>query len=333
MFAAVAAERRVGLLAIAVAAILAIGAASASALVTTLPNGSKVSYQPLSGTKGAAQVKSFNEPWQTPLLYWGGPVMTSNTNYVIFWDPKGFKYAAKFTGGVQKYFKDLAHDSGGKQNVDSVAVQYGANYNSKFGGQIKDKDPLPPNGCSAAPVCLTDEQLRAEIQHVVESKGLPQDLSYEYFLLTPNGVESCFEPEGNACSANVTEFSRAAYCAYHGYIETGTGDIIYSNDPYVYEKNCDEPEHRPNGSSDSALLGGMSHEHNESITDPLLNAWFNQYGYENGDLCRTFVSESEFGTPLGTAPDGSPYNQLINKHKYFYQQEWSNEGQTCKQHS
>ena len=36
-------------------------------------------------------------------------------------------------------------------------------------------------------------------------------------------------------------------------------------------------------------------------------------------------------TPLGTAPDGSRYNQLINGHEYWYQQEWSNKTSSCKQ--
>jgi hypothetical protein len=180
---------------------------------------------------------------------------------------------------------------------------------------------------------LTAEQLEAEITHLVLSKGLPVDFSHEYFLLTPEGVEDCFEGgSGGACSANAEE--NTAFCAYHGAIETEAGVIVYSNDPYVYEKECDEFGHHPNGSSDSALLGGMSHEHNESITDPVPGwGWTDDIGQEIGDKCRTFEPESEFGTILGTAPDGSPYNQLINKHRYFYQQEWSNEGLECKQHA
>ena len=39
----------------------------------------------------------------------------------------------------------------------------------------------------------------------------------------------------------------------------------------------------------------------------------------------------EFGTPLGTAPDGAPYNQLINGDEYLYQQMWSNERAACEQ--
>ena len=37
------------------------------------------------------------------------------------------------------------------------------------------------------------------------------------------------------------------------------------------------------------------------------------------------------GTPLGTAPNGSPFNQVINGHPYWYQEEWSNFTHTCVQ--
>ena len=37
------------------------------------------------------------------------------------------------------------------------------------------------------------------------------------------------------------------------------------------------------------------------------------------------------GRTLGTAPDGASYNQIINGHFYWYQEEWSNQGHECLQ--
>ena len=327
--------RRVGLAGLLMTGLMALGAGSASALVTHLPGGAAVSFQPLPGSRPAAALSGPAEEFNAehPLEYHGGQVMTSNSNYIILWaPPKGPKYAAKYTAGVAKYFKDLARDSGKSTNVDSVAVQYGANYSSSFAGTIKDKDPYPANGCTRSSICLSGQQLEEEIEHVVLSKGLPTDLGHEYFLLTPQGVESCFE--GGAAGSCSASSEVPSYCAYHGAIPVPGGEIVYSNDPYVYEKLCDEPGHHPNGPSDAALLGGLSHEHNESITDPIPGSgWTDNRGAENGDKCRTFEPSSEFGAILGTAPDGSPYNQLINKHLYFHQQEWSNAGLACKQHA
>jgi hypothetical protein len=328
---------RVLALALLTAAILGAGAASASAVIVRLSSGKSVSFQPLRGARAPSRAQSLALPFAgSNLIYHGGPVMTSNTNYTFYWAPSGSPaYPSGYQTGVNKYLEDLAHDSGGNQNVDSVATQYtnsgteAVAYNSHFAGAIIDTTPYPKNGCKAATICLTDEQIRAEIKSYVTSHGLPQDLTHEYFLLTPPGVEDCFSSAGTECSAGSTQ---PAYCAYHGSITVPAGVVVYSNDPYAGGiSGCDSEEHPNNNESDSALLGGLSHEHNESITDPELNAWYGPEGAENGDKCRTFEEASEYGAPLGTAPDGSRYNQLINGDEYWYQQEWSNEGSTCKQ--
>ncbi len=324
---------RAGLLTLLVVAPLALGATSASAIVLHLRSGNTISYQPLTGAAPAGAAPAIGTS-SGPLEYHGGPIMPSNTNYTIYWDPaKAPEYPAEYQSGINTYLEDLAHDSGGFQNVDSVSAQYKdgagefANYASHFGGAIVDTDPYPANGCSAATICLTDAQLRAELTSYVEAHGLPRDLTHEYFLLTPPGVEDCIEL--TACSAGS---KIPVYCAYHGNIPISGGVIIYSNDPFVTgNSGCDDGEHPNNKPSDGALQGGLSHEHNESITDPELNAWFDSEGNENGDKCRTFEDATEFGTPLGKAPDGSRYNQVVNADLYWYQQEWSNEGNQCKQ--
>jgi hypothetical protein len=312
--------------------LLAVGAASASAVIVHLPNGKTISLQPRHRpfAFGGATLAASN------LQYHGGPVMTSNTNYAFYWAPSGSPaYPAEYESGVNEFLEDLAHDSGGNQNVDSVATQYAngageaVRYDSHFAGAIVDTDPYPANGCKRAAICLTDAQLQAELSKYVTGHGLPRDLAHEYFLLTPPGVEDCFEASGAECSAGTTA---GVYCAYHGSFAAGTGVIVYANDPYVTGiEGCDSGEHPNNKPSDGVIMGGLSHEHNESVTDPELNAWYASNGEENGDKCRTFVESSEYGAPLGTAPDGSRFNQLINAHEYWYQQEWSNEGSVCKQ--
>jgi hypothetical protein len=324
---------RAALVSFLAASMLAFGAGGASALLLQLPNGHTISYKPIAA-EGVDSFRAQRTRSTKGLVYHGGPVMPSNTNYALYWAPAGSPaFPAEYQSGVNKYFEDLAHDSGGVQNVDSVATQYGdsggrvASYDSHFGGAIIDKDPYPPSGCAAAAICLTDEQLQAELQSYVTAHGLPHDLTHEYFVLTPPGVENCAET--TACSAGS---SLPIYCAYHSFIAFPGGPIIYASDPYVTGMSgCDTGEHPSNKPSDGALQGGLSHEHNESITDPEVDAWYDSAGEENGDKCRTFEDASEFGKPLGTAPDGSRYNQVINGSLYWYQQEWSNAGSQCKQ--
>jgi hypothetical protein len=327
---------RACLLALALAALLlAATAGAASALIVHLPNGKTISIQPRRGhLPSGLSATGLNST--ANLVYHGGPVMSSNSNYAFYWAPSGSPaYPAEYESGVDEFLEDLAHDSGGEQNVDSVATQYtdgsghAANYDSQFAGAIVDTDPYPANGCKKAPICLTDAQIQAELSKYVIAHELPRDLAHEYFVLTPPKVEDCFEATGLECSAGTTAGS---YCAYHSSFSTGGGVIVYANDPYVTGiEGCDSGEHPNNKPSDGVIMGGLSHEHNESITDPELNAWYGSNGEENGDKCRTFVESSEFGTPLGTAPDGSRYNQLINGREYWYQQEWSNSGSVCKQ--
>src|SRR5271154_322061 len=325
--------RRVALAALLSLAVLAVGAGSASAVIVRLQRHKTVSYQPVR-RRGPMALDAFF----SNVEYNGGPVMSSNTNYAFYWDPPGAPaYPAEYQSGLDQYFEDLAHDSGGDENTDSVSSQYDdaagefANYDSHFGGAIIDEDPYPANGCKRAAICLTDLQLQKELLGYAQSHGMPTDLAHEYFMLTPPGVESCFEASGQECSAGA---EHAAYCAYHSYTSAPDGVLIYADNPYVTgNEGCDEGNH-PNGKpSDGAIQGGLSHEHNESITDPEPNSgWLDIAGGEEiADKCRGFEEGTEFGPPLGTAPNGAKYNQVINGHFYWYQQEWSNQGQRCMQ--
>jgi hypothetical protein len=312
--------------------------ANASALIVSV-HGGRVSYLPTRQAAPTAQPQSrlLVAPLVShPLEYHGGPVMTSNINYTLYWDPAGAPaYPAGYQAGLNTYFEDLAHDSGGQHSTDSVLTQYKdaagefADYDSHFGGALIDTHAYPANGCSAAAICLTDQQLRTEIAKYLQEHKLPTDLAHEYFLLTPPGVESCFEAAGRACSAGTTH---SAFCAYHSFIAVSAAVIIYANNPYVDGLNCDFGEEHPNDNpSDATIAGGLSHEHSESVTDPELTAWSDSKGEEVADKCRTFKQATEYGEPLGKAPDGANYNQVINGHLYYYQQEWSNEASECVQ--
>lgn len=328
--------RRATALAVLAACVLAAAATTASAVVVHLSGGRVLSYETLRNAPLTQFVPL--DAFFSNVEYNGGPVMPSNTNYAFYWDPPGAPaYPAEYESGIDQYFEDLAHDSGGQENVDSVSAQYNdaagqfASYNSHFGGAIVDEDPYPANGCKQAAICLNDAQLRAELSSYVAVHGLPEDLTHEYFMLTPPGVESCFEASGTQCSAGA---ENSAYCSYHSYIALAGGEIVYTNNPYVTgNESCDDGDHPNDKPSDGVLDGGLVHEHEESITDPEPNSgWLNlENEQEIADKCRGGGEANEFGTPLGIAPDGAKYNQVINGHFYWYQQMWSNQGQRCVQ--
>ena len=66
-----------------------------------------------------------------------------------------------------------------------------------------------------------------------------------------------------------------------------------------------------------------AHETNEAMSDPEGTGYMNPNGWEIGDMCEFGPQD---GPPLGSATDGSPYNQVINGHQYLIQEMWSNAG-------
>ncbi|HJU36384.1 MAG TPA: hypothetical protein VJ716_03075 [Gaiellaceae bacterium] len=249
--------------------------------------------------------------------------------------PRALTFDPRYESLINQYFTDVAADSGKTTNVYSVATQYNdgsgpVQYRSTFGGSYVDHDPLPANGCDDAhnglhdAYCLTDQQLQIEIQAAMDAKGWQHGLDHVFFLMTPNGVGSCFDVSGNQCSTNT-------FCAYHSAFGISPADaVIYANEPYMGplpKGDCTATEQGfPNNDVDAeTTINTISHEHNEAITDPLGDAWIaddgpnGTPGDENGDLCAY-----GFGTPLGGTLGINAYNQVINTHHYELQQEWSN---------
>ena len=58
------------------------------------------------------------------------------------------------------------------------------------------------------------------------------------------------------------------------------------------------------------------------MTDPEGIGWMDPNGFEVADKCEFGPQR---GNPLGFAPNGSPYNQVINGHEYLFQEMWAND--------
>lgn len=252
--------------------------------------------------------------------------MRAHTTYAIYWLPAGYSVSANYESLIDGFLQNVGAASGHSDNVYSVATQYGdttgaGNYASSFGGSVIDTDPFPASGCTDGPlaVCLTDAQLQAEIDNVIAAHGWPTGLSREFFVFTPLQVGSCFDSSSSTCAYSY-------YCAYHSSFTSGTGTVLYADEPYAAlpaaGSACDTGE-RPNGDDADATINLVSHEHIESITDPLLSAWYDQAGFEIGDKCAW-----RFGQPLGsTGGSGTDtdYNEQIGTGEYYLQEEWSNQ--------
>ena len=255
--------------------------------------------------------------------------MHTNQTYAIYWVPSGqstYTVDARYTSLIDQFFADVAADSGQDSNVYASDTQYYdwsgyISYASSFGASasVVDTNPFPESGCSDpyTSVCLTDAQIQQEISNVIEAQGWAPGPSALFFMLTARGVGSCFDSSSSSCA-----FTQ--YCAYHSSFASGSTVTLYAYIPYAntVSRVCDAGQH-PNDDDADATINLISHEHNEAITDPLGNAWFDRLGQENGDKCAW-----TFGAPLGSTLYGA-YNQLINGHPYYLQREWSNRSYGC----
>ncbi len=267
-------------------------------------------------------------PSSSPTPCW---TMRTDTTYAIYWVPSGFSVGANYESDINQYLADVAAASGSLTNVYSVATQYyddeaAIHYASTFGGAYVDTDPFPASGCTATAVCLTDDQLQQEIQNVLTTKGWQPGPDTLFLIMTPSGVDSCFDGTNNQCTTN-------SYCAYHsGFLDSSSSaPVLYANEPYdgaISGCHSRPGQGSPNDPDADATINTISHEQNEAITDPWGDAWFSNDVNEDemADLCSW-----DFGSPLGTATNGQPYNQVINGHEYSLQMEYSNDSSGCLQ--
>lgn len=266
--------------------------------------------------------------------------MTSHEAFTIFWAPSGFSFPSGYKAAINEYLENVGADSGLSTNVYSVSAQYtGSNgratYTDSFGGSVDDTDAYPTSGTCPAyegfhgveyTACISDAKMKAEVTAVVAAQEWPSGLGAEYYVVLPPQAGSCF---GTTSTSGCFD---KEFCAYHSFVESPK--LVYANISYSPGdiSGCGVGEY-PNGHSNGNVddtLSSLSHEANESITDPELNAWFDKKGFENGDECRNTPFGEDYGEPLGGS-SGSLFNQSINGGHYYLQQEWSNDIEDCAQ--
>jgi hypothetical protein len=149
---------------------------------------------------------------------------------------------------------------------------------------------------------------------------LPADANAVYLVLSSSDVKE----SSGFCTR---------YCGFHTHATIGGRDIKYAFIGNVDQcpRGCEAQTTGPN--SPAAGVGGadgmanvITHETEEAITDPDLNAWFDSAGNEDADKCNF-----KFG-PTQIAPNGSHFNQTFGGHNWLIQMEWENSrGGGCDQ--
>jgi hypothetical protein len=275
-----------------------------------------------------------------PVAYHGGPVMRNVTIHTVFWAPAGYHFDGAPGPGtlgyqalIQQFLGDAAHDSGStSNNIFSVLDQYGdgsgnGSYNVHYdpaADSITDTDPYPAGSdqCpspSGTATCVTDLQLQQELDKLIGPHNpAARGLSNVWFIFLPPDVDECLTL--GSCATN-------AFAGYHSLFDLGHGPTVYAAIPDPLLEFTPPPGTDPEGNPEAeSTVDTVAHEAIEAMTDPDGTGWMDPNGFETADKCEVGPQQ---GTPLGYAPDGSPYNQVINGHQYLIQDIWSNARGGC----
>jgi hypothetical protein len=228
----------------------------------------------LIGSRGEAHTGA--KPGPLPLLTWHrGPVMHSTTVVPIFWGSKWS--SSSFTSDKVTGLDDLYSHIGGTAyaHTNSEYADGAGNVNTTSiskGSDLTDLTATP----SGAP------STNAVLQEVSKLTG-GHPVAGAYYPVYSD------QPRGNA-----------GYCAWHS---SGTINGIQVEFGFFFaldgDPGCDPQAPTGLGHSQglSALANVSGHELSETLTDPQLNAWYDQKGNENADKCAwTFSGTVQIGS-------------------------------------
>ena len=245
-----------------------------------------------------------------PIKYHGGPVILGTTHAYAIWYgnwPATSAYPA--TPALLASF--LNNDGGSPYFNINTTYNNGTTAVSNsvtFGGAAFI-------GYDNGKTTLSDTDVANEVARGIASGQLPSTVP------DPNGVYFLFT------SSDVRESSGflTLYCGFHDFttINGVATKYAFVGDPSRSLSSCaGQTAKSPNGNvAGDAMVNVTAHELEEAVTDPLLNAWYDNAGNENADKCAW-----KFGTTY-TAANGSQANmKLADGHDYYVQQNWLNVG-------
>ncbi len=239
------------------------------------------------------------------ISYHGGPVMTGTVKLYYIW------YGNWSGNSATTILTDFANNIGGSPywNINTTYTDAAGTHLSNsvtYGGSTTD---AYSKGTS-----LADADIQAVVSAAITGNKLPKDTNGIYFVLTSADV--------NASSGFCSK-----YCGWHTHGTIGGSDIKYSfvGNPDRCPSSCAAQTTSPNGNAGAdGMASILAHEAEEAATDPDLNAWYDNRGYENADKCAW-----TFGSTY-TVANGSKANVKLGARDYYIQQNWVNaNGGSC----
>ncbi|HEY1834310.1 MAG TPA: PKD domain-containing protein [Solirubrobacteraceae bacterium] len=245
---------------------LALAVAAPAGAVVTEVSGTRVGLQPRSEKLGepSAPAAFGNEA--------GNAVVHGANVYGIYWDPgngstTGFHH--EWITDIDTFLQQLGAGSGSLGTIFSSLGQYRdrtnqpAVYATVDKGTYSDTAKYPTAGCTdpnplvvGQVTCLTDAQIREQLQTFIAREGLPKGMNFIYYVMTPPGVTVCLDAAATHCSdyevsaleeeqeaeADIEPTSvsyKNSFCSYHSDInpdaapEGDANTILYAAIPWT----------------------------------------------------------------------------------------------------
>ena len=226
----------------------------------------------------------------SPITYHGGPVMGTVSKVVLIWYGNWNQTNGTDTPAGQQIVRDAIWGMA-QQNLASNYSGITTGFSSNLGTYTQTGNTAVTQASSAT---------IAEFTQAAKS-------TYGGQTLTDSSVFSLVKAfagvgDSNAIylvlsSSDIKESSGflTKYCGWHSYGTIGANKIKFGfiGNPNRNLAACAVQSVSPNGNAGvDAMVSVIAHELVETVTDPLLNAWYNSAGSENSDMCSwTFGSQ------------------------------------------
>jgi len=228
----------------------------------------------------------------------GGPVILGTTNVYYIW------YGNWSGNSATTILTDFANTIGGSPyfNINTTYTNSAGTHVSNsvhYAGSTTDSYS---QGTS-----LSDAAVQTVVSSAISSGRLPKDTNAVYFVLTSSDV--------TASSGFCTQ-----YCGWHTHGTISGSDIKYSfvGNPDRCPSACADQTVGPNGNAGAdGMASIVAHELEEAVTDPDLNAWYDNRGAENADKCAW-----TFGTTY--TANGALANVKLGTRDFLIQRNWVN---------
>ena len=245
------------------------------------------------------EAKARPRPGGNGISYHGGPLILGTTNVYYIW------YGNWSGNTATTILTDLAQNIGGSPYFNINTTYYNGS-NVHVTNSVSYVNSTTDNYSRGT--ALSDSDIQAIVASAISSGRLPYDTNAVYFVLTSADV-------------NETTGFCTQYCGWHTHGTINGFDIKYAfiGNPDRCPSACEAQTTGPNGNAGAdGMASIISHELEEAVTDPDLNAWYDTRGQENADKCAW-----TFGTTF-SAGNGSVYNVTLGSRNYLIQRNWVN---------